>query len=49
MKRNMRHWLSIAAVLQVGVLASSAQSGNYRFTGSKTTVTLNPGLYTITA
>ena len=40
---------AIAVVLQFGVLASSAQTGEYLFTGSTTTITLNPGLYDITA
>jgi hypothetical protein len=39
----------IAVILQFGVLASFAQSGIYLFTGSETTITLNPGLYAITA
>jgi hypothetical protein len=38
----------IAGVLQFGTLASSAQTGTYTFTGSKTNITLNPGLYQIT-
>jgi hypothetical protein len=39
----------IAAVaLLFGGLASSAQTGIYLFTGSETTITLNPGLYNIT-
>jgi len=47
MKQKTGHWLPIAAVLQFGVLASFAQS--YLFTGSETTITLNPGIYDITA
>jgi len=39
----------VAAVLQFGVLASSAQTNIYLFTGSVTNITLNPGLYDITA
>jgi hypothetical protein len=38
-----------ALILQFGVLASSAQTGIYLFTGSETTITLNPGTYDITA
>ncbi len=38
-----------ALVLQFGVLASSAQTSIYLFTGSETTITLNPGTYDITA
>jgi hypothetical protein len=34
--------------LLFGGLASSAQTGIYLFTGSETTITLNPGLYNIT-
>jgi hypothetical protein len=40
---------AVALVLQVGVLAGFAQTGTYLFTGSMTTITLNPGLYDITA
>ena len=40
---------AIAVVLQFGVLASSAQTGIYLFSGSETTITLNPGTYDITA
>ncbi len=40
---------AVALVLQFGVLASSAQTGIYLFTGSETTITLNPGTYDITA
>jgi hypothetical protein len=47
MKQKISHWLPIAVILQFGVLASFAQS--YLFTGSETTITLNPGLYSITA
>jgi len=47
MKQKIGHWLPIAIVFQFGVLASSAQTGTYLFTGSQTTITLNPGLYGI--
>src|SRR5208283_431618 len=40
---------AVAVVLQFGVLAGSAQTGIYLFSGSETTITLNPGLYDITA
>ncbi len=40
---------AVALVLQVGVLAGFAQTGIYLFTGSITTITLNPGTYDITA
>ena len=39
----------VGVTLLFGVLASSAQTGIYLFTGSETTITLNPGLYNITA
>jgi hypothetical protein len=38
-----------ATVLQFGVLAGSAQTGDYLYSGSETTITLNPGFYDITA
>jgi hypothetical protein len=41
--------LYVAVVLQFGVLAGSAQTGTYLFTGSETNITLNPGTYDITA
>ena len=40
---------SVPLLLLLGVLASFAQSGIYLSTGSKTTITLNPGIYDITA
>jgi hypothetical protein len=40
---------AVAVTLLLGVLASSVQASQYLFTGSETTVTLNPGLYNITA
>ncbi|MGA3284187.1 MAG: PEP-CTERM sorting domain-containing protein [Verrucomicrobiota bacterium] len=39
----------VAVTLLFGVLASSAQTGIYLFTGSETTINLNPGTYDITA
>jgi hypothetical protein len=43
--------LSTAVVLQLGMLAGSAQTNQYSFgfTGSKTNITLNSGNYEITA
>jgi hypothetical protein len=41
--------VGVAVVLQLGVLACSAQANSYRYTGSETNVTLNPGTYIITA
>jgi hypothetical protein len=38
----------VAAILMFGVLAGFAQTGTYLFTGSMTTITLNPGIYNIT-
>src|SRR5208282_2285012 len=40
---------AVAVVLQFGVLAGSAQTGIYLFSGSETTINLNPGTYDITA
>ena len=40
---------SVASVLLFGVLAGSAQTNRYLFTGSQTNITLNPGIYKITA
>src|SRR5208282_5960632 len=40
---------AVAVVLQFGVLAGSAQTGTYLYSGSETTITLNPGVYDITA
>src|SRR5882757_6033259 len=37
-----------ALLLLFAVLASSAQTNTYLFSGSKTNITLNPGLYQIT-
>jgi hypothetical protein len=39
----------VAVTLWFGVVASFAQTGQYLFTGSMTTITLNPGTYDITA
>ena len=40
---------AVALVLQFGVLAGSAQTGDYLYSGLKKTITLNPGTYNITA
>ena len=39
----------VVPILLFGVLASSAQTNKYLFTGSQANVTLNAGLYHITA
>ncbi|MGO8927047.1 MAG: hypothetical protein ACLQU3_09190 [Limisphaerales bacterium] len=39
----------VASILLFGVLAGSAQTNTYLFTGSETNITLNPGTYKITA
>jgi hypothetical protein len=36
-------------VLQLGMLAASAQTNIYLYSGSETNITLNPGTYVITA
>ena len=41
--------LAIAVVLQLGMLAGSAQTSIYLFSGSETNITLPPGTYIITA
>lgn len=41
--------LSVAVALELGVLAGSAQTNRYLFSGSETNITLNPGTYIITA
>ena len=41
--------LAIAAVLQFGMLAGSAQTNIYLYSGSETNITLPPGTYIITA
>jgi len=41
--------LALAVVLQLGVLAGSAQTNIYLFSGSETNITLPPGTYIITA
>jgi len=39
----------VAIILHFGVLAGHAQTGDFLFTGSEMTITLNPGTYDITA
>jgi hypothetical protein len=41
--------LAIAAAMQFGIFASSAQTYQFLYTGSETTINLNPGTYDITA
>jgi hypothetical protein len=40
---------AVAVSLLLGGLASSVQASQYLYTGSETTINLNPGLYNITA
>jgi hypothetical protein len=47
--KNLTLVFTIALVLQFGMLAVSAQTREYQFTGSKKTIILNPGTYDITA
>ena len=47
--KNALCGLSIAVVLQLGLLAGSAQTNIYLFSGSETNITLPPGTYIITA
>ena len=41
--------IAMAVVLQLGMLAASAQTNIYLYTGSETNITLPPGTYIITA
>src|ERR1039457_4212594 len=47
--KNVLFGLAIAVVLHLGMLAGSAQTNKYLFSGSKTNITLPPGIYIITA
>jgi hypothetical protein len=47
--KNALCGLAMAVVLQLGVLAGSAQTNIYLFSGSETNITLPPGTYIITA
>jgi hypothetical protein len=47
--KNALCGLAMAVVLQLGMLAGSAQTNIYLFSGSKTNIALNPGTYIIIA
>ncbi len=47
--KNILCGFSIAVALQLGMLAGSAQTNLYLFSGSETNITLPPGTYIITA
>jgi hypothetical protein len=47
--KNALRGLAMAVVLQLGVLAGSAQTNIYLFSGTTTNITLPPGTYIITA
>ena len=47
--KNALCGLAIVLALHFGVLAGSAQTNKYLFTGSETNITLNPGAYIISA
>src|ERR1700690_2453496 len=47
--KNVLRGLAIAVALQLGMLAGSAQTNIYLFSGSKRNITLPPGTYIITA
>src|SRR5579864_1574981 len=47
--KNILRGLSIAVVLQLGMVAGSAQTTKYLYSGSETNITLPPGTYIITA
>jgi hypothetical protein len=47
--KNSLCGIAMAVVLQLGVLAGSAQTSIYLFSGSKMNITLPPGTYIITA
>src|ERR1039458_1296910 len=47
--KNALCGLAMAVILQMGMLAGSAQTNIYLFSGSKTNITLPPGTYIITA
>src|ERR1039458_7016273 len=53
-RKPLRHFCTLrgfamAVVLQLGMLAGSAQTNIYLFSGSETNITLPPGTYIITA
>ena len=43
--KNVPRGLAMAVVLQMGMLAGSALTNLYLFSGSETNITLNPALY----
>ena len=47
--KNVLCGLAMAVVLQLGMLAGSAQTNIYLFSGSEANITLPPGTYIITA
>jgi len=47
--KKFSHGFLLAVVLQFGLLAGSAQTNIYLYSGSETNITLNPGTYIITA
>jgi hypothetical protein len=47
--KNTLCGLAMAVVLQLGMLAASAQTYEYLYSGSETKITLNPGTYVVTA
>jgi hypothetical protein len=47
--KNALCGLAIAVALQLGMLAGSAQTNIYLFSGTETNITLPPGTYIITA
>lgn len=47
-KRHLFCATGVVVVTLLGVLATSAQTGDYFYGGSETTISLNPGLYDIT-
>src|SRR5580692_4047868 len=47
--KNVLCGLAMAVVLHLGMLAGSAQTNIYLFSGAETNITLNPGTYIITA
>src|SRR5208282_2897683 len=47
--KNTLCGLAMAVALQLGMLAGSAQTNIYLFSGSETNITLPPGTYIITA
>ena len=48
-KIKSRCGISVIVALQLGMLAASAQTTKYLYTGSETNINLPPGIYTVTA